>query len=130
MKDTLILKDGTVIELESGASLQNMVVLYESKEAMLDDWELMTEDNLSEVQVKNGAGLVVGRYEDLILDRETSVVGADGTVTTTYSLHEKTPVERRLDALEEGQTVQDGAISDLGEATSALSEQMEGGPLS
>ena len=130
MKDTLILKDGTTIELESGASLQSMVVLYESKEAMLDDWEMMTEDNLSEVQVKNGAGLVVGRYEGLILDRETSVEGADGTVTTTYSLREKTPVERRLDALEEGQAVQDGAISDLGEATSALSDQMEGGPLS
>lgn len=130
MKDTLILKDGTTIELESGASLQSMVVLYESKEAMLDDWEMMTEDNLSEVQVKNGAGLVVGRYEGLILDHETSVEGADGTVTTTYSLREKTPVERRLDALEEGQAVQDGAISDLGEATSELSEQMEGGPLS
>lgn len=130
MKDTLILKDGTTIELESGASLQSMVVLYESKEAMLDDWELMSEDNLSEVQVKNGAGLVVGRYEGLILDHETSVEGADGTVTTTYSLREKTPVERRLDALEEGQAVQDGAISDLGEATSELSEQMEGGPLS
>ena len=130
MKDTLILKDGTTIELESGASLQSMVVLYESKEAMLDDWEMMTEDNLSEVQVKNGAGLVVGRYEGLILDHETSVEGADGTVTTTYSLREKTPVERRLDALEEGQAVQDGAISDLGEATSALSEQVEGGPLS
>ena len=130
MKDTLILKDGTTIELESGASLQSMVVLYESKEAMLDDWEMMTEDNLSEVQVKNGAGLVVGRYEVLILDHETSVEDADGTVTTTYSLREKTPVERRLDALEEGKAVQDGAISDLGEATSALSEQMEGGPLS
>ena len=130
MKDTLILKDGTTIELESGASLQSMVVLYESKEAMLDDWEMMTEDNLSEVQVKNGAGLVVGRYEGLILDHETSVEGADGAVTTTYSLREKTPVERRLDALEEGQAVQDGAISDLGEATSTLSEQMEGGPLS
>ena len=130
MKDTLILKDGTTIELESGASLQSMVVLYESKEAMLDDWEMMTEDNLSEVQVKNGAGLVVGRYEGLILDHETSVEDADGTVTTTYSLREKTPVERRLDALEEGKAVQDGAISDLGEATSALSEQMEGGPLS
>ena len=130
MKDTLILKDGTTIELESGASLQSMVVLYESKEAMLDDWEMMSEDNLSEVQVKNGAGLVVGRYEGLILDHETSVEGADSTVTTTYSLREKTHVERRLDALEEGQAVQDGAISDLGEATSALSEQMEGGPLS
>ena len=130
MKDTLILKDGTTIELESGASLQSMVVLYESKEAMLDDWEMMTEDNLSEVQVKNGAGLVVGRYEGLILDHETSVEDADGTVTTTYSLREKTPVERRLDALEEGKAVQDGAISDLGEATSALSDQMEGGPLS
>ena len=126
MKDTLILKDGTTIELESGASLQSMVVMYESKEAMLDDWELMTEDNLSEVQIKNGAGLVVGRYEGLMLDIETSAVGDDGTVTTTYTLREKTPVERRLDALEEGQAVQDGAISDLGAVTSAMADQIGG----
>ena len=34
--------------------------------------------------------------------------------------------EKRLDALEEGQTVQDGAISDLGSATSALADQIGG----
>ena len=35
----------------------------------------------------------------------------------------KTDTEKRLDALEEGQTVQDEAISDLGAATSELAEK-------
>ena len=37
---------------------------------------------------------------------------------------EKTEEEKRLDELEAGQSVQDAAISDLGEATSMLAEGM------
>lgn len=73
---------------------------------------------------QTGAGLTVGTYTDLVLVSETSTVSPDGTVLTSYHLREKTDEEKRLDALEEGQTVQDGAISDLGSATSALADQI------
>ena len=126
-KDKLILKDNTEIELEAGASLGALQVASTNREAMLTTWELLTGDNLSSVQIKNGDGLTVGIYTGLVLVSETSVVAADGSVLTTYSLREKTPEERRLDALEEGQQVQDGAIEDLGAVASALAGQMEGG---
>ena len=58
---------------------------------------------------------------------ETSVVASDGSVLTTYSLPEKTDTERRLEALEAGQEIQNGAISDLGSVTSAIAEQIGGG---
>ena len=45
---------------------------------------------------------------------------------TSYHLREKTDEEKRLDALEEGQSVLDGAVNDLGSATSALAEQIGG----
>ena len=127
MKDTLILKDGTTIELETGASLGSLQVKAADRETMLQTWKQLTEDNLSQVQIVNASGLTVGRYEHLVLVSESSVVDADGTVTTTYSLREKSDVEKRLDNVETGQAIQDGAISDLGEVSSLLAEQMDGG---
>ena len=126
-KDKLILKDGAAIELEAGASLGAIQVSASDRSAMLQIWEKLTEDNLAEVQIKNGSGLIAGTYKDLVLVSETSVVAADGTVITKYCLRGKTEVEKRLDNVEAGQVIQDGAIADLGEVSSLLAEQMDGG---
>ena len=126
MKDKMILKDNTTIELEAGSSLANVQVAAADRADMVEIWGKLTEDNLSSVQIQTGAGLTVGTYTDLVLVSETSTVSPDGTVLTSYHLREKTDEEKRLDALEEGQTVQDGAISDLGSATSALADQIGG----
>lgn len=122
MKDTIILKNGTIIELEAGASLGALQVAAADRTAMVATWETLTPDNLATVQIKNGDGTVVGNYTDLVLVSETSVIATDGVVFTTYSLREKTDEEKRLDALETGQAVQDGAIGDLGEAVGTLAE--------
>lgn len=122
MKDTMILKNGTIIELEAGASLGALQVAAANRAAMVTTWEALTPDNLTAVQIKNGDGLVAGNYTDLVLVSETSMVAADGTVLTTYSLREKTAEEKRLDALEEGKAVQDGAIDDLGKVVGTLAE--------
>lgn len=129
MKDTLVLKDGSVIELEAGASLSALQVASADKAAMVTTWDRFIADNLAQIQVRNGDGLTVGNYTDLVLVSETSVIQTDGTVLTTYNLREKSAVElleERISAVEEGQTVQDGAIADLGEMTSFLTEQTEG----
>lgn len=125
-KDKMIFKDNTTIELEARSSLANIQVAAADRAGMVATWEKMTADNLSSVQIQTGDGLTVGTYTDLVLVSETSTVSPDGTVLTSYHLREKTDEEKRLDALEEGQTVQDGAISDLGSATSALADQIGG----
>lgn len=112
MKDTLILKDGSIIELESGASLSALTVLSNTKEDFVKTWDKLTEDNLSEVTFKNTSEVVIANYTNLVLISETSVINEDG-ILTTYSLREKTEVEVRLDALEVGQEVQNTAIDDL-----------------
>ena len=122
MKDTMILKNGTIIELEAGASLGSIQVAAANRAAMVTTWEALTHDNLTAVQIKNGDGLVVGNYTDLVLVSETSMVAADGTVLTTYSLPVQNLEEKRLDALEEGKAVQDGAIDDLGKVVGTLAE--------
>ena len=128
-KDKMILKDGTEKELEAGGSLGALQVLSADRAAMLATWELLTPDNLAAVQIKNGAGLTVGTYTDLVLVSETSVVASDGTILTTYSLRPKTDVERleeKVAAVEEGQQVQDGAINDVAKLAGSLAEQAGG----
>lgn len=128
-KDKLILKNGAEIELEAGASLGALQVLSADRAAMLATWELLTPGNLAQVQVKNGDGLTVGTYTDLVLVSETSVVASDGKVLTTYSLRPKTDVERlteRVEVVEEGQQVQDGAINDVAKLAGSLAEQAGG----
>lgn len=127
MKDTMILKDGTTIELEAGASLGNIMVNAEDRAAMVETWEKLTDENLKEVTIKNGAGVVAGTYADLVLVSETSKIETDGIVKTSYHLREKTDQEKEMEVLKASQEVQDGAISDLGAVTSALAEQIEGG---
>lgn len=126
-KDIMIFKDGSEISLEAGASLGNIQVISESKYDMISCWEKFTNENLSEFQIKNGDYLTVGTYKNLVLVSETSTVRPDKTILTSYSLREKTAEEVRLDALEDGQDVLNGAIADLGEITSSLAGEMEGG---
>ena len=122
----MILNNGTSIELEAGASLDALQVASGSREEMLCQWKMMNAENLKKVTIQNGAGLTVGTYDSLVLVSETSVALADGSILTTYSLREKTEEEKRLDALEAGQEVQNGAISDLGMVTSTIAEQIGG----
>lgn len=129
MTSKLVLADASEIVLSGGAALGHMKAHYEDKAAMVADWNKIKPVNLKTVQVITD-GTVTGSYTDLILESETSVLQADGSVDTIWKIREKTETERlreEIETLKEGQTVQDGAIEDLGAATSALAEQVEGG---
>lgn len=129
MKDTLILKDSTIIVLEAGTSLWALQVLSADKASMVSTWDKLTKDNLSSVQIKSGEGEVIGNDTDLLLVSETSVVQEDGSILTTYNLRQKTEMEKlleRLAAVEEGQQIQDGAINDVATLTGQLAGQLAG----
>lgn len=121
-KDTLVLKDGTAVELEAGASLGSLQVVSADKAGMVGVWDKLTADNLSSVRIKNSSGLTVGNYTGLVLVSETSAIQQDGTILTSFCLREKDALEKRLDAVEEGQAVQDGAIMDMAEVLSTVAE--------
>lgn len=126
MKDKLILNNQMQIEIESASSLANMMVISETKYNIISVWDMFTPENLKSVQIQNGDGIVVANYENLVLDSETSTMQENGTILTSFHLREKTEVEflrERVEQLENGQEVQDGAISDLGEAVSSLAEE-------
>lgn len=100
-KDTLILKDGTVIELEPGASLSEMGVIFPAMEDMETMFKQLTKENLSEVQVKNGDGEVIANYTNLILVNETSTEQTDGTILTYFNFRRLSDVEIRIARAEE-----------------------------
>ena len=120
--DKLILKDGTKIEMVAGASLSAIQIESASREAMLQVWNKLTEENLKSIRIETSDGLTVGKYEDVLLVSETSAVEG-GKVKTSFNMREKTSEEKRLDALEESQEIQDEAIIDLGTATGELAKK-------
>lgn len=97
MKDKLILKDQTTIEIEAGATLSAITVLSSTKEEMIEKWDALTKENLSAVEVKNSEDLTIATYTDLILASETSVILEDGTISTSFNLREKTDIEKLQD---------------------------------
>lgn len=122
--DKMILTDKTEVVIKEGSSLNNITTEVESFEALGNVAEaLKKEGNLGIVQFLSGEN-VVGNYSDMVLEsplfREVDKQGE--TVTAVFALREKTNVEKRLDALEKGQGIQDGAIEDLGSVVSELSE--------
>lgn len=123
MKDKLILKNGKEINIEDGSSLGTIMVLSADRASMVETWEAMTTANLKAVKIQSADGTEVGEYSDIILDSETSTINSDGTVLTNYHLRAKTETEllrEEIAELRASQEVQDGAISDLGEAVSEI----------
>lgn len=93
MSDKLILADGTTVELESGAQLGSMQVVFADKASMVETWDKFTDTNLKTVQISDGNGTVLAEYNDLVLVSVTSTEQADGTLLTNFAMRRKTEVE-------------------------------------
>lgn len=119
MNDTLQLKDGQQIQLQSGASLSSMYVLSEDKQTMVATWGKLTDENLSDVKILNGSDLVVGIYTNLTLVSETSTINEDGTILTKFNLREKTRQELEMEELK-------NAVSDLQSDMEVINETVGG----
>lgn len=117
--------DGTVYEINDGASLGRIEVpVSDSVSIEVIVASLNAVGNLKKVQFVNDAEEVTGEYLDMKLSAACSIETIDEVTTVVFGLVEKTDVEKRLDVLENGQEIQDGAISELAEV---ISEAAEGG---
>ena len=104
MKDKMILKDGTTVEIEAGSSLGSMQSIFIDKASMVETWDKFTDENLKSVQITDGNDAVIAEYPDLVLASVTSTEQEDGTILTTFALREKTETEllaEKTKALEE-----------------------------
>ena len=87
--NVLVLKNETKINLAAGASLSDLQVESDSREAMLETWKQLTDENLKAIRIETEEGLTIGNYKDAILVSETSVLEGE-KVKTSFNLREKT----------------------------------------
>lgn len=113
------LKDGQTLESLQINNIVNGLVLHVENGDILALEEILTEQNLKEISISNQEGSVYGKYYSL---RAVSLHKdlESGIVDAALKLEDRT--EARLSAVEEGQSLQDGAIADLGEVVSTMAE--------
>lgn len=126
MSKKLVLGNQSQINIESGSTLSVIKVNSMTKEDMLSTWDMLTEENLKHIEIQSEDGTITGAYNNILLNSETSIIQSDGTIMTNFHLREKTTIEllqERVEQLENGQEVLDGAVVDLGAAVSELAAE-------
>ena len=120
--DKLKFTDGTIIDIEEGASLAEVTHIASNEANAMYVCGKVVPGNVEHLQFLHSEA-VTGDYQNVIIAAPTTREDGEGeTVIVRMHFREKTDVELRLDALEEGQTVQDGAIEDIGAVLSDMAE--------
>ena len=120
--DKLKFMDGTLIDIEDGATLAEVTHIASNEANALYVCGKVTAENVSTLQFLHGDA-VTGDYQNVVIAAPTTREDGEGeTVIVRMHFREKTELELRVDALEEGQTVQDGAIEDIGLVLSDIAE--------
>lgn len=120
--DKLKFVDGTIIDIEDGAALSDVTHIATNEANAMYVCGKVTAENVASLQFLHGDA-VTGDYQNVIIAAPTTREdGEDGAVIVRMHFREKTDLEIRVDALEESQEVQDGAIEDIGAALSDIVE--------
>lgn len=120
--DKLKFMDGTIIDIEEGGSLYDITHIATNEANAMYVCGKVTAENVASLQFLHGEA-VTGDYQNVIIAAPTTREdGENGTVVVRMHFREKTDLELRMDALEESQEVQDGAIEDIGAVLSDIAE--------
>ena len=125
--DKLKLLDGSEIEAISMYSLDSIVVLLEDVDGLQELKDKLTDDNLSAIEIYNGAGNKIGVYENLRLNDIWRIRWTDEGIEATFGLKQKTDEELRIEALESNMQVSDGAVDALASTVGSLARQIAAG---
>ena len=120
--DKLRFMDGTTIEIEDGASLGEVTHIANNEADAIFVCGKVTPENVASLQFIHDDA-VTGDFHSIVISAPTTRENGDGeTVIVRMHFREKTDLEMRVDALEESQEVQDGAIEDIGAVLSDMAE--------
>lgn len=121
--DKLKFVDGTIIDIEEGASLEEVTHIASNEANALYVCGKVTAENVTHLDFLHGDA-VTGSYDHVIIAAPTTREDGEGeTIVVRMHFREKTDLELRVDALEESQEIQDGAIEDIGTVLSDLAEE-------
>lgn len=96
----LILKDKTELTIDALNFPADIVKTYASKDAFVNTWNLLTENNLSEMEVYEDDVKTV-KMEGYLLDSMQAVVNSDGSITGHFYLRDGQYASVVIDAEEE-----------------------------
>ena len=121
--DKIKLVDGTIIDIEDGASLADITHIATNEANAMFVCGKVTENNVSHLEFLHDDA-VTGQYDGIVIAAPTTREdGENGTIIVRMHFREKTEMEKRMDALEQSQDVQDGAIEDIGAVLSDIVEE-------
>jgi len=120
--DKLRFMDGTTIDIEDGASLSNVTHIATNEANAMFVCGKVTADNVLHLEFLHDDA-VTGQYDGIVIAAPTTREdGESGTIIVRMHFREKSDLEMRVDALEQSQDVQDGAIEDIGTVLSDMAE--------
>lgn len=118
MADFMKLNDGTIIQIEEGASLFNIVHVATSETDGVDVAKALTNDNVYHLEFYSN----LNSPEDVETAEPSGVYDYLAVISAYFdvenmrvliSLREKSDIEKRLDAIDEEQELQNEAIDFL-----------------
>ena len=117
--DKIILKDGTIVEIEESSNTESFRVIFSDPKEYLTTLAMLTQENLSAYQIQNSAGLTCSNLEnkECLTQRITDVWSDNGTLSgldVTFNITDVDLLAKAVKDLQSGQATQDDAISDLG----------------
>jgi len=117
--DKIILKDGTIIEIEESSNTESFRVIFSDPQEYLTILAMLTQDNLSAYQIQNSAGLTCSNLgnKECLTQSITAVWSDNGTLSgldVTFNITDVDLLAKAVKDLQSGQATQDDAISDLG----------------
>lgn len=127
-KEKVVLKDGTVYDIENGASENQVQVVIQSVDGFPGVFNKFTEANLESYQIQNAEGLTCttkkNKYllDAIVAERESDVLVTFRLADVDMTQKQLEELKSRVEAVELGQDVQDGAIYDLSSEVSNLAE--------
>lgn len=125
------MKDGTMYQIENGASENQVQVVLQSVDEFPGVFNKFTESNLESYQIQNAEGLTCTTRTNKYLT-DAVVEERESDVLVTFRLADVDMVQKQLaelksevEGVKEGQEVQDEAIYDLGKNVSRIVEGEE-----
>ena len=116
--DKIILKDGTIIEIEESSNGCSFRIRFSDPQDYLTTLAKLTQDNLSAYQVQNSEGLTSARPENKecltqkvvpLRSDDDALIGLD----VTFNITDVDMLAKAVKDLQAGQETRDGAIEEL-----------------
>lgn len=118
--EKLILKDKTEILVQGGTTTNVFTTIVVGTAGLKTLLDSLTEENLSNVEVQNEAGLVCAVWENRQLGNVNAIrIEKTENWKVAVNLTEKDAVTLRLEALEKEQKTQNDAIAEMSETVYA-----------